>query len=263
MPGVFRHNAFQQWPRFRRLLLAQQALPEVRPRVNVLRVPLQRRPITRLGLVQFSLPEINVPQLKMMVRLVQVMDLRLQFLDPLAAPRPRQFKPPRGRRRGAIHEHIIKHRRETKADKNENRPNPFLPPHRVNAHPQLKYRHQCQPWIMNQKINIRQVCNQGCNHFRRLMLIFRPNSGNQTVIMLLLSKMNQSDWENRYQTGDMPWEKGAPSPGLVDFLSAHPDLPKGTVCVPGCGTGHDVRAWARAGFDATGYDIAPSAVRLA
>jgi len=75
--------------------------------------------------------------------------------------------------------------------------------------------------------------------------------------------MNQSDWENRYQTGDMPWEKGAPSPGLVDFLSAHPDLPKGTVCVPGCGTGHDVRAWARAGFDATGYDIAPSAVRLA
>src|SRR5260370_31253766 len=75
--------------------------------------------------------------------------------------------------------------------------------------------------------------------------------------------MNQSDWETRYQTGDMPWEKGAPSPGLVDFLSAHPNLPKGMVCVPGCGTGHDVRAWARAGFDTTGYDIAPSAIRLA
>src|SRR5258708_19964101 len=73
--------------------------------------------------------------------------------------------------------------------------------------------------------------------------------------------MNQSDWENRYQTGDMPWEKGAPSPGLVDFLSAHPNLPKGMVCVPGCGTGHDVRAWARAGFDTTGYDIAPAPSR--
>ena len=71
------------------------------------------------------------------------------------------------------------------------------------------------------------------------------------------------NWETRYQSQDMPWEKGAPSPGLVDFLAAHPDLPKGTVCVPGCGTGHDVRAWAAAGFDAHGYDIAPSAIRLA
>lgn len=75
--------------------------------------------------------------------------------------------------------------------------------------------------------------------------------------------MNEHDWEQRYQTGDMPWEKGAPSPGLVDFLAAHPELSRGTVCVPGCGTGHDVRAWARAGFDAFGFDLAPSAIRLA
>lgn len=75
--------------------------------------------------------------------------------------------------------------------------------------------------------------------------------------------MNHQYWEERYQTRDMPWEKGAPSPGLVDFLAAHTDLPKGTVCVPGCGTGHDVRAWAGAGFPVFGYDIAPSAVRLA
>ena len=61
----------------------------------------------------------------------------------------------------------------------------------------------------------------------------------------------------------MPWEKGEPSPGLVDFLAAHPELPRGSVCVPGCGTGHDVRAWARAGFEVTGLDLAPSAIRLA
>src|SRR6266446_5862054 len=67
-----------------------------------------------------------------------------------------------------------------------------------------------------------------------------------------LHHSNSSVWENRYQTGDMPWEKGAPSPGLVDFLAAHPDLPRGTVGVPGCGTGHDVRAWAAAGFEAAG-----------
>jgi methyl halide transferase len=75
--------------------------------------------------------------------------------------------------------------------------------------------------------------------------------------------MDHQYWEERYQTGDMPWEKGAASPGVIDFLATHPDLPKGTVCVPGCGTGHDVRAWAGAGFPVFGYDIAPSAVKLA
>jgi methyl halide transferase len=72
-----------------------------------------------------------------------------------------------------------------------------------------------------------------------------------------------SDWEERYQSQDMPWEKGAPSPGLVDFLASHPNLPRGTVCIPGCGTGHDARAWAAAGFEAYGFDLAPSAVKLA
>jgi cyclopropane fatty-acyl-phospholipid synthase-like methyltransferase len=75
--------------------------------------------------------------------------------------------------------------------------------------------------------------------------------------------MSVKYWEDRYQSGDMPWEKGEPSPGLVDFLSAHPDLTRGKVCVPGCGTGHDARAWAGAGFDVFGFDLAPSAIRLA
>src|SRR5438270_8663532 len=75
--------------------------------------------------------------------------------------------------------------------------------------------------------------------------------------------MSQEFWETRYQTQDMPWEKGEPSPGLVDFLSSHPTLARGGVCVPGCGTGHDVRAWSKAGFEAVGYDLAPSAIRLA
>lgn len=74
--------------------------------------------------------------------------------------------------------------------------------------------------------------------------------------------MSKTYWENRYQTKDMPWEKGEGSPGLVDFLASHPELPPGTVCVPGCGTGHDVRNWAKAGFEAHGFDIAPSAIEL-
>lgn len=76
------------------------------------------------------------------------------------------------------------------------------------------------------------------------------------------SKTMATEWEERYQHGDMPWEKGAPSPGLVDFLATNA-LPGRTVLVPGCGTGHDVRAWAKAGFSVTGQDIAPSAILLA
>ena len=75
--------------------------------------------------------------------------------------------------------------------------------------------------------------------------------------------MNSDYWEHRYQTQDMSWDKGEPSPGLVDFLAEHPDLKRGTVCVPGCGTGHDVRAFVKAGFEGFGFDIAPSAIALA
>ncbi|MGN6385154.1 MAG: methyltransferase domain-containing protein [Verrucomicrobiota bacterium] len=72
--------------------------------------------------------------------------------------------------------------------------------------------------------------------------------------------MSNNYWEELYQKGDTAWDKGEPSPGLVDFLKTSPAPPHGTVVVPGCGRGHDVRAWARAGYVATGLDIAPSAV---
>jgi SAM-dependent methyltransferase len=75
--------------------------------------------------------------------------------------------------------------------------------------------------------------------------------------------MSETNWEELYQSGDTGWDKGAASPGLVDFLRDHPDLTFGSVIVPGCGMGHDVRAWLSAGFAAVGYDVAPSAVQIA
>jgi SAM-dependent methyltransferase len=72
----------------------------------------------------------------------------------------------------------------------------------------------------------------------------------------------ETDWEARYQSHDMPWEKGEASPGLLDFLAARSQLKRGSVLVPGCGTGHDARVWAAADFTVTGYDIAPSAIAL-
>ncbi|HEX8296725.1 MAG TPA: thiopurine S-methyltransferase, partial [Chthoniobacteraceae bacterium] len=65
-----------------------------------------------------------------------------------------------------------------------------------------------------------------------------------------------TDWESHYQQGDTPWEKGGPSPGLVDFLAAEPVT--GRVLVPGCGFGHDVRALSAGGADVLGVDLSPS-----
>ena len=69
------------------------------------------------------------------------------------------------------------------------------------------------------------------------------------------------DWEARYQTGDMPWEKGAAAPPLVEWLSRNQI--HGRILVPGCGCGHDVRELARAGAEPIGLDLAPSAIHLA
>ena len=70
-----------------------------------------------------------------------------------------------------------------------------------------------------------------------------------------------TDWEAQYEKGETPWDKGAPSPGLLDFLAAEPL--RGRVLVPGCGAGHDVRALAKAAEEVVGIDIASAAVRLA
>lgn len=67
-----------------------------------------------------------------------------------------------------------------------------------------------------------------------------------------------NDWEQRYLTGDMPWEKGTPHPELVAFLKQNPM--HGIVLVPGCGYGHDVRAIAATADEVVGLDLAPSAI---
>lgn len=70
-----------------------------------------------------------------------------------------------------------------------------------------------------------------------------------------------TDWEAQYQKGETPWDKGAPSPGLVDFLAEEPM--NGRVLVPGCGLGYDVRALAATAEEVVGIDIAPSAIEAA
>lgn len=70
--------------------------------------------------------------------------------------------------------------------------------------------------------------------------------------------MPPNEWEERYRSGDTPWEKGQPHPALIQWLESHRLL--GRVLVPGCGNGHDVRALAAAGAEVVGLDIARSAI---
>lgn len=73
------------------------------------------------------------------------------------------------------------------------------------------------------------------------------------------------DWEQCYQDGRTPWDRGDAAPPLLETIARHgPDLwGAGTVLVPGCGLGHDVRALAAAGIQAVGLDLAPTAVAKA
>ena len=70
----------------------------------------------------------------------------------------------------------------------------------------------------------------------------------------------ETDWEERYQQEDTPWDKGQPAPGLIDWLNKQKLAPEARVLVPGCGRGHDASAWAKAGFETTGVDFSDLAL---
>ena len=70
-------------------------------------------------------------------------------------------------------------------------------------------------------------------------------------------------WNDLY-AGEIipPWDLGGASPLLQAAIQRH--VPSGgRVLVPGCGLAHDVEAMAAMGFEVTGLDIAPNAVRRA
>lgn len=66
------------------------------------------------------------------------------------------------------------------------------------------------------------------------------------------------DWDERYQKGEVYWDKGAPAPALHQYLERH--AVRGRALVPGCGRGHEVALAVEHGLDATGLDIAPTAM---
>ena len=57
-----------------------------------------------------------------------------------------------------------------------------------------------------------------------------------------------------------PWDSGISPPELFEFIDAHP---AGRAIDLGCGTGTNVITLAKAGWQVTGVDFAPKAIRIA
>ncbi|WP_373531676.1 methyltransferase domain-containing protein [Vampirovibrio sp.] len=75
---------------------------------------------------------------------------------------------------------------------------------------------------------------------------------------------NVDFWENLYVAENTPWDLAGPSPHFVALLHQKPDFLKpGTMAVTGSGRGHDAALFGQAGFEVTGFDYAPAAVKLA
>jgi len=73
------------------------------------------------------------------------------------------------------------------------------------------------------------------------------------------------DWARRYADQSTPWDLRRVTPPLGALLASgrlgalgHGE--GGHVAVPGCGRGHDLRAFAAAGYRVTGFDIVPAVV---
>lgn len=67
-------------------------------------------------------------------------------------------------------------------------------------------------------------------------------------------------WEEIYQKKQTGWDLGGPTPVFSRLLDSGLIAP-GRVIVPGAGSGHDAREFARRGFDVTAVDFAADAVR--
>jgi methyl halide transferase len=73
---------------------------------------------------------------------------------------------------------------------------------------------------------------------------------------------DSSKWNDRYESGDVPWDTGRPSSELQRVLSEH-DIRPCRALELGCGTGTNSFWLAQRGFDVTGLDIAPLALERA
>jgi methylase of polypeptide subunit release factors len=74
--------------------------------------------------------------------------------------------------------------------------------------------------------------------------------------------MPMPDWDERYATGNLPWDTGDPEPYLVELIERGTIAP-GRALEVGCGTGTNALWLAARGFEVVGIDISPRAIAMA
>jgi SAM-dependent methyltransferase len=71
--------------------------------------------------------------------------------------------------------------------------------------------------------------------------------------------MPRIEWNERYATGDLPWDTGEADEHLVAFVGERGVAP-GRALDVGCGTGTNAQWLAQRGFDVLGVDVSPLAI---
>lgn len=77
-----------------------------------------------------------------------------------------------------------------------------------------------------------------------------------------MSNLNPDFWQERFESGQTGWDRGAPNPQLMHWLDTGTLTPC-RIAVPGCGRGWEVAELARRGFEVTGLDYTDAAIREA
>ncbi len=75
--------------------------------------------------------------------------------------------------------------------------------------------------------------------------------------------LGAKSWNERYHSGDTPWDLSGPTPEFQRILSTGRLPAKGRVLVPGGGRGHDALLFAEKGFEVDLVDFAPDALEAA
>ena len=74
--------------------------------------------------------------------------------------------------------------------------------------------------------------------------------------------MPHPPWNERYASGELPWDTGKPEPLLVEFAASGAVMPCPALEI-GAGTGTNAIWMAEHGFDVLGVDVSPLAVERA
>lgn len=68
-------------------------------------------------------------------------------------------------------------------------------------------------------------------------------------------------WTKRYVSGETPWDLGRPPAALLGWLAR--TTGGGRVLIPGVGSGHEIPAFAKAGWNVTAVDMSEAAIERA